>query len=230
MTKTVAERLRETKGAKLSCRGDALAFAVGRELNCPQDYDCKTCAAGLMDELADAIEAERAHAVSKALSGAEPQLPAGVIWPRFEDGELVNFGDEFLNNRDNTATVTRIALSEKHFTINKGQGRICKTYGNRIKRPEPEVLDADGVPIKVGDMVYHGHHVPLEVTKVCADGVWLNLINGKAEVRVDPHTLTHRKPDTLESIFSEMVSAIESEGCVDLAPYVERYRKLKGGE
>lgn len=42
--------------------------------------------------------------------------------------------------------------------------------------------------------------------------------------------LKHSEPDTAESILSEMVSAIECEGCVELDPYIERYRKLMGGE
>lgn len=160
---------------------------------------------------------------------AKPQLPEGIEWPRFEDGELVQIGNEFLNNKGNTATVTRIALSEKHFTINKGQGRICKTYGNRIKRPEPEVLDADGVPIKVGDTVYGKDGKAFEVEAINSTCKTFKRKGGVAyEWRAA--FFTHHKPDTLESVVSEMVENWYGDDIIDLPSYFNRLRKLMGGE
>ena len=33
-------------------------------------------------------------------------IPDGIQWPRFEDGELVKFGDKFIGSSDGTSTVT----------------------------------------------------------------------------------------------------------------------------
>lgn len=233
-TKTVAERLREIKGASLPCDGEILAFALGRKLDCPIEENCSNCIRQLASQLADAIEAEQAelrkqsgvdvdallkladeidlkankivemgNSVAKAhgkdvncivtypratmeewsnairvavecANASKPQLPEGIEWPRFVDGELVKFGDAYENAQGNKADVQRIMFTANGFKINRGQKRnVFQAYGEPVKRPEP---------------------------------------------------------DTLESIFSEMVSVIESDGCVDLTHYVERYRKLKGGE
>jgi len=235
MTKTIAERLRERAGDKFACFVDNVANAVtGEVASCIGD--CTECHREWFRRLADAIEAEQIADIFKP-------MPDGIEWPRFEDGELVRFGDEFLNTKGNTATVTRIALSEKHFTINKGQGRICKTYGNRIKRPEPEVLDADGVPSKVGDTVYDvrdGGAVEFQVSHIeDADMVCLNNAH-----QVYGYHLTHRKPDTQESIDADcMLDAkdycekhgIKAEhpkhyGKAKCEHLLQRQRKLLGGE
>ena len=44
-------------------------------------------------------------------------------------------------------------------------------YGERVKRPTPKVLDADGAPIEVGDVVYYdGEPHPLTVVGITRDG------------------------------------------------------------
>lgn len=222
-TKTVAERLREIKGASLPCRGDILAFALGRKLDCPIGEDCINCIGRLASEMADTIEAEKTQAVSKALieevfkpdsisigllrdvakeleeyaqmiegatsedlshyawlirnalNGAKPQLPEGVIWPTYEDGELVKPFDK-LPGFDS--------------------GGVQKFIWTSSHNGAWQLQDAEGHMLNV----MHGEHVK------------------------------RPEPDTFESILSEMVSAIESEDLIDLAPYTERYHKLKGGE
>ena len=234
-TKTVAERLREIKDATLPCRGDVLAFALGRKADCPLGEDYINCIGRLASELADAIEAAKVYAVSKALNDAKSQLPEGVIWPTYEDGELVKPFDK-LPGFD-SGGVQKFIWTSSHngaWQLQDAEGHMLNVmHGEPVKRPEPEVLDADGVTIKVGDTVYKvgehpvsGRRTVEKVERVGDDArVWFSI--GTYDF---PEGLTHRKPDTFESIFSEMVSAIESEDCVDLAPYVERYRKLKGGE
>ena len=48
-------------------------------------------------------------------------------------------------------------------------GRLYGKYGERVKRPAPEVLDADGVPIKVGDTVYFVDGDARALTVECID-------------------------------------------------------------
>lgn len=79
------------------------------------------------------------------------------MWPRFEDGEPVMVGDESTNNKDQRFTVKRIEFRHGKWMLNDSvtQGHYLNgKSGERVKRPAPEVLDADGVPIKVGDTVY----------------------------------------------------------------------------
>lgn len=165
--KTIAERLREASVKVGHCFTIPSIFGK----TCEDFNSCRGCYEYSYNAIADAIEAEqdelrkqldfqrdfqreRDCLCARIEELEKSQIPEGIQWPRFEDGALVKLGDEFVNTKGNTSTVTRIALSEFHYTINKGQGRICKTYGKPVKRPEPEVLDADGVPIKVGDTVY----------------------------------------------------------------------------
>lgn len=284
-TKTVAERLREIKGASFHCKGDVLAAALGRKLKCPNDIDCRTCIVGLASDLADAIEAEQAQAVSKALiedvakqenmdsgllynaakdleenahiikesvledlahyaglirkalKGAKPQLPEGVIWPRFEDSELVKFGDEYVAYTGEVRTVEGVSFRSGETFVN-GISR-----DKPMKRPEPEVLDADGVPIKVGDTVYHedeGECVVERIYRQNGDtlldlnicGSILNMAN------VKPAEVTHRKPDTQEAI-NQDAALLVSESFFDqrrdefedrVFDLLKRQRKLLGGE
>ena len=110
---------------------------------------------------ADRIDAERA-------------LPADVEWPRFEDGGLVRIGDE-LEFEGKTMLVGDAIFYADGWALwcdrEDMNGRLYGKYGERVKRPAPEVLDADGVPIKVGDTVwatYNGcKHI---VMAVCSDG------------------------------------------------------------
>lgn len=228
-TKTVAERLREIKGASLPCKGDILAFALGRELKCPVEEKCINCIGRLASELADAIEAERAHAVSKALSGAEPQLPAGVIWPRFEDGELVKFGDDYVKKSGGVDELRHLSFYDDAVQLNCDD--FIK-YGEPVKRPEPEVLDADGVPIKVGDVVYTPQGKALVVSRLDAPYV----CNKEGITRAD--YVTHRKPDTQEAINHD-AALLVSESFFDqrrdefedrVFDLLKRQRKLLGGD
>ena len=88
-------------------------------------------------------------------------MPEGMEWPRFEGGELVRVGDEAPFGADGTMTVTGVELTDDgHFILHGRDGGIdrpCQTgyqCGQRVKRPAPKVLDADGVEIEVGDDLY----------------------------------------------------------------------------
>ena len=105
---------------------------------------------------------ETIEELGKTIDDMRPRLmPEGMEWPRFEDGEPVRCGDEAPFGADGTMTVTGVELTGGgHFIIHGRAGGIdrpCQTgyqYGQRVKRPAPKVLDADGVEIRVGDTVY----------------------------------------------------------------------------
>ena len=105
---------------------------------------------------------------------AERALPEVVEWPRFEDGELVKVGDE-VEYKGETMRVYLATFDAAGWALwcsREGiDSRFSGSYGERVKRPTHKVLDADGVPIEVGDTVwatYDGSkHI---VTAVCSDG------------------------------------------------------------
>ena len=80
-------------------------------------------------------------------------------WPRFEDGKPVRIGDE-ISWRDEGGAVNSIELQDGgYFTLHAADGAgdwILPQYspGERIRRPAPKVLDADGAEIEVGDDLY----------------------------------------------------------------------------
>lgn len=128
------------------------------------EASCGECYACLFERIADRIEDEPDELrglrdENERLCGMvrEPQLPEGVEWPRFEDGELVRIGDE-LELEGKTWKVTGVGFESPGFDIGLrcglNIGAMSGSYGERLKRPTPKVLDADGAPISVGDTVY----------------------------------------------------------------------------
>ena len=83
-------------------------------------------------------------------------------------------------------------------------------------KSEPEVLDADGVPIKVGDTVYFVlDPEPLRV--VAIDNYGFIICEGKKDSTFPhPDVLTHKQPDSLERIEGDALKAPRAYwGCYD---------------
>lgn len=150
----------EYKADERRCPEKAKMFGI----DCDHEKSCTDCDIDKMKAIADRIDAERA-------------LPEGMEWPRFEDDELVKVGDD-VEYKGETMRVYLATLDAAGWALwcsREGvDGRLSGSYGERVKRPAPEapeVLDADGVPIEVGDTVwatYNGcKHI---VMAVCSDG------------------------------------------------------------
>lgn len=147
----------EYEADKRSCPEKAKMFGI----YCNHEESCTDCEIDRMKAIADRIDAERA-------------LPSGMEWPRFEDGELVKVGDE-VEYKGETMRVYLATFDADGWALwcsREGvDGRLSGSYGERVKRPTHKVLDADGVPIEVGDTVwatYNGcKHI---VMAVCSDG------------------------------------------------------------
>ena len=191
----IVERLRKSATEEHILECEDFPYFLGK--TCQDFYSCKDCARAVFNAIADEIEAEQ----------AERQLPDGIQWPRFEDGELVKFGDEVETNRG-PKKVMSVLSSLKSYTLYEGIGDgkpiMFASYGLKIRRPEPEVLDADGVPVKVGETVYHKETgKPLKV---------FSLANGEVHGDEKPNVtatysasfITHRKPDTQEAIIADL--------------------------
>lgn len=143
------------------------------------------------------------------------------MWPRFEDGERVWYGDAFVDDQGGERRVAHIALSEGSACITDskllGSDRAS---GEAFKRPAPEMLDADGVPIKVGDTVWHysgfAHGV---VTSIDEDSLMgtVRYVNGSMEFIDVARDLTHTRPDSWERL--------EEDAKKGVCEYAGAYRK-----
>ena len=166
--------------------------------------------------------------------------------PRFEDGKPVQFGDEFADGSGDPHTLHEIRYRDKAAA---GLGAKClleantashKDYdgisfnlwdGTFVKRPEPKVLDADGVPCKKGETVYYA---PGYITKD-NKGPWKVLdIQGSDSVLIGrgyipgeddymetvsgeaPDILTHREPDTLKKAVNDLGELLNYPMCDDI--------------
>lgn len=130
------------------------------------------------------------------------------MWPRFEDtGEPVMVGDAYVDTDGDDNIVAAVRFDRGCADLVGAEGFYTGfDPGERVKRPEPKVLDADGVEIKVGDTVYgigrtehqfeviDPHHIDPEVGEAfsvrCYDS------DEHEECHCKPKLLTHTRPDS----------------------------------
>lgn len=200
--KTLVERLRDSNSAyrNINCVLADVVFGDEKTAHCSEE-NCNSCKKMTILRLADAIERE--------------YLPR----PRFEDGEPVQFGDKF-ESAGIVGTVDYILKGNvEGCVIGRKEDSGCVTYpnGKRVKRPEPEVLDADGVPIREGDTVWTvGRRIikgPLKVTAVESGIVSYETEDGRHGTYFAIGDITHKEPDTLERI--------EADAKLDVCDYYE---------
>lgn len=120
-----------------------------------------------LDELDDKATRRRSHIVklestiaerNRELRDLRKQVPTERereildMWPKFEDGEPVWFGDEM---NEVCGKVSGVYFDDDAIGIYaRGSDHLHLSVGERVKRPVQSVPDADGVEIKVGDTVY----------------------------------------------------------------------------
>lgn len=205
-----------------SCTAIAEAFGI----DCKHERTCRDCLFKMMTAIADRIDAERA-------------LPDGMEWPRFEDGGLVRIGDE-VEFEGKTMRVCEVALYADSWALwcdcEDMSGRLHGKYGERVERPTPKVLDADGVPIKVGDAVYFvggsGVRYAVKVIDFEPDGAFVDIIDEERRysTMVNPEKLTHERPDSWRLWGDDLDMAVKV-GEVDKVEMMRRAKALaKAGE
>lgn len=201
-----------------SCLDIAEVFGI----DCKHEKTCRDCIAKMMTAIADLIDAERA-------------LPEGVEWPRFEDGGLVGIGDE-LEFEGKTMLVCDATFYADGWALwcdrEDMSGRLYGKYCERVKRPAPKVLDADGAPIKVGDTVYFvdGDARPLTVKRIDANGgePAVDLVYAGQILRwhsANPEKLTHERPDSWR-LWGEDLDMAAKVGEVDKVEMMRRAKAL----
>lgn len=180
---------------------DFVAIEFGISSPCKSPRRCCDCYADMFERIADRIDAERA--LPEGID-AERALPEGVEWPRFEDGEPVKVGDE-VEFEGETWEVDAICFDREEWSMalsrNLDISRMSGSYDERVKRPTPKVLGADGVPIEVGDTVYCDDDPrPLRVIHI-SDSINVTTIDDHAAYyTVKPPRLTHERPDSWEKL------------------------------
>lgn len=145
---------------------------------------------------------------------SDKQLPDGIEWPRFEDGELVKIGD-WLEHDGRTKKVVSVAYGSKGLSIavkdDESVDSIVIDYCHYIESlKRPPVLDKDGIEIKVSDTVYgrdgrgwrvdgfdyaskysvHAHNIVIHGYD-CRENVYRDL---------KPEWLTHMRPMPMQSV------------------------------
>lgn len=119
------------------------------------------------------------------------------MWPRFEDGEPVMFGDRFIDHRVNERTVRSVIVNDDGVELRTFDGTFdWHETGERVKSPIQSVLDADGVEIKAGDTVWHEDGSEQLVEEMNRYGV--RCFDGDKRRTFDPKYLTHTRPDSWE--------------------------------
>lgn len=198
--------------------------------------------------VADKIDAELAQARRSGLERAAKSWAKANGWPDFregedfgawldrcalklpcdKDGEPWSMGDRVMPGNRSESTVTGYDFDGNEWFLKYrwcGIDSYANEFATSCKRPAPEVLGADGLPIKVGDTVWladeysqyadssgsaNGNEYSLfgvdsqEALLVEGDRL---VVNGKNYVRLSTcnawcHAswLTHTPPDTLECL------------------------------
>lgn len=202
--KYAAERIRKAiEGATVP---DAESDA---ERSCAALLEWRDQVAGLLgidsesiaDEVQDAIMAE----LDKRL------MPPGMEWPRFDDGEMVNVGDYILHD-GKSERVQGIYLYKASVTLSlvgvDHEKLHTIKYGERVKRPEPEVLGADGLPIEQGQTVYYAkgpNATAFVASEIHGDMVRIKIADEPDGALVFPGKLTHTPPETQDRIDDDVV-------------------------
>lgn len=186
MDKLLHERLREAD--MTDCDGAVNAVSGKR---CDEFDLCKDCYETLCSDMADEIE--------------RYYIPR----PRFEDGEPVQWGDEIEHPAtEESCSVKSIHMFEDGYfciTCHDCSGSAVYSAGEGVKRPDPKVLDADGVEVKTGDTVWHsasGRRGTVELLK--GSVVIVNWDDGGFSAGGPAYSLTHREPDSLEKLLGDI--------------------------
>lgn len=138
-------------------------------------------------------------------------MPQGIEWPRLDDGERVRFGDEVEGKGKSSGIVSRVMLNRNGYQLRNSDDKDIagwKAYSRSVKRPEPEVLGADGLPIKVGETVWFANSAnatEFVVAEMSTDSEYSVRMRLPESPEQDgqwflPQALTHTPPDTQERI------------------------------
>ena len=144
------------------------------------------------------------------------------------DGVPIHIGDVLYSSGNECRVVSvTVKADEACVGVHTDEGAFLPSVNPKYlsrKNTEPlesEVLDADGVPIEVGDTVYCDEEVrPLEVVRLHAgDGGYCTVGVKDSEGRIisaDAPRLSHKSPDSWEKLADDVADFDAFEYCVDV--------------
>lgn len=133
--------------------------------------------------------------------------------PLFEDGEPVQIGDRYLMMNGTPDIASSFAYTKGDADYVRINGHRMELH-ERVKRPKQPVLDADGVPIEVGDAVWilkDSEHAKWTVIEPYDryDGIQTVYVESRGiKGHACPENLTHREPDTQERIDADVPKTV----------------------
>lgn len=172
-----------------------------------------------------AAMAESADTDKRALSERERRILD--MWPRFEDtGDPVMVGDAYIDGSGDCSIIVAVRICDVCVDLVGEDGFLTGFKpGERVKRPAPEVLDADGVRICEGDTVWiipaltDTPDEPHEVIGINRWGEVLLEFHTEGSTGLKGEYLTHARPDSWERLEE------------DIAKYPCRYaEEVKGSK
>ncbi len=194
----------------------------------------------------DARNAEKSRAVCEAMAEradtgkrimSEREKLILDMWPKFEDGEYVWFGDEVDGLRGG---IDNIDLYERTTNLYDVDVNLIMSFGERLKRPAPKVLDADGVEIKVGDTVWYRSLCTMgSMRKATVIGFDENSLGGKLATLkdeagktwyIDPKKITHVQPDSWERLEEDAADLDDMPCDFNAKDLIRRAKALAGAE
>ena len=199
-----------------------MTVGVDDEITYPKDL------AKTLSVLADKIDAELAQARRSGLERAAKSWAKANGWPDFRDGEdfgawlrrcalkrpVFDDGEPMqIGNLVSSKLFGNVSVGAIEYTATDvfvkdapdGDWSTSILVDKPLKRPAPEVLGADGKPVKVGETVYpidgEWLGIPLEVSGIESPAsVKVYLSAGKSWTTFHADRLTHTPPDTQEKI------------------------------
>lgn len=133
--------------------------------------------------------------------------------PLFEDGEPVQIGDRCLMMNGTPDIASSFAYTKGDADYVRINGHRMELH-ERVKRPKQPVLDADGVPIEVGDAVWilkDSEHAKWTVIEPYDryDGIQTVYVESRGiKGHACPENLTHREPDSQERIDADVPKTV----------------------
>lgn len=217
-----AKKLREAAGCEYASVWNMISALRGRmgiEERDTYNNDLSAILTAIADEL-DELEAKadrrRKHIGhlestiaerNRELRELRGQVPTDrekqilAMWPRFEDGDPVWYGDKVDNMR---SSVIAAEFFDGSITMSSDFDHLHLSFGERVKRPVQSVLDADGVEIKVGDTVYEPNGQSGIVTAVHPSTRCVDLRqDGCDAYAMGTKRLTHTRPDSWKRLFAD---------------------------
>ena len=183
----------------------AAKFRAERDLARQELYRARRDAENMRVELCSALVIDVDTGWSDAMAELDRRLmPEGYEWPRYESGGPLRYEDRYVyDGREREVWHVDFDSYGEPTILNKDGTRFHPDKGERVKRPAPKVLDADGAEIlekRDAWWICEGdergvHAERLRVETICPNGlIECSPYNGGTWVYLEPSELYVNKP------------------------------------